>query len=711
MKWRKKSKHKEPPIPAAGADAGTDAAPENDLAALLNAKGKKKKPAKKALLIAGGACVLVAGAILAILLIPKSDEASGETVYREYTVAYGDITVGQTESSSISLTRETVTFPVSATVEEVYVKAGSSVQEGDPLMKLSVEDVEYSLASYDLQLEITGLELEQAKLQLTTKLLQAKQQLETSRETGSLAGDNYDITIAELQLALDKANDTLASAQEELSDYSNMSATYDEDYTTLTNLEYSVDYYEDLVEELQDQIGNVTDYASLLSAAKSSLSSAYSSLQASAATLDANAVFSSNVTTENGVSSATELANYMKAYYSMDSTSAGTLDTGVSINYSAAYSILTTWQAIPAIAGDSLAASALSTMISALNQMDGYAGNVRHYSAGNTSAGNTTSALQSQLESAQSSLKTAQEKYESFKSDFTETYGSISDAEELADKIKTAEQDVTQAEISLLKAQLSAQTGETKADQTEESARNESSTAAATYELTEMELSQAVDAAQEEYDSLETQIEEARTLIANDGIVYAPCNGMVSAVNVAAGDSISVTFDQESKRIGNYAQLLAMTNISDVYVPITISEEDILDVYIGQEASVTMTSFPGRTFTAEVDTISVESSRSGAATVSYNVNILFSDANSLDMFEGMSAEVTLIQRAAADVLYINNQAITYADGVATVLKRGDDGAGVVTVVTTGFSDGQYVEILSGLNEGDVVLVESAVGRS
>jgi hypothetical protein len=40
------------------------------------------------------------------------------------------------------------------------------------------------------------------------------------------------------------------------------------------------------------------------------------------------------------------------------------------------------------------------------------------------------------------------------------------------------------------------------------------------------------------------------------------------------------------------------------------------------------------------------------------------------MYEGMSADVTLVQRAALDVLYVNAQAVTNVGGVASVLVKG-----------------------------------------
>lgn len=253
--------------------------------------------------------------------------------------------------------------------------------------------------------------------------------------------------------------------------------------------------------------------------------------------------------------------------------------------------------------------------------------------------------------------------------------------------------------------------GELSATQQKETSKSSANTAQSEYELTSIELEQTVEAAQETYDELAAQIEEVKALLTEDGIIYAPCNGFVASVVVAEGDEVEVFIDTDTNIIRAYASILTMTDIANVYVPITISEEDILNVSIGQEASVTMTAFPNRTFDAEVDAITVESSRSGAATVSYTVNVVFSEENELDMLEGMSAEVTLVQRAAEDVLYINNQAITFSGGVSTVLVRTEDGGTQTRRVLTGFTDGRYVEILSGLEEGDTVLVESAVGAS
>lgn len=530
-----------------------------DLAALLGL-GKKKRSKKRVVAIvaacAVGVSALGGGGFFAWRALSGGGAQESAAVYRRYTVERGDVVVGQSESSSISLERETVTFPVSATVEEVYVREGSSVRKGDPLMRMNTEDIEAGLASYELQLNIVGLEVEQAKLNQQSKLLAARQEMESSEQSGALATENAALTVTQLQRAVTQAEDTLADKEEELEKWTACLDTLEEDLVTL-------EYYEDMAEN---------------------------------------------------------------------------------------------------------------------HQMD--------------TEGNTWSSI----------LSDFQEYYQ-------DTYGSIDSMDALEEEIRLTESERAQAQIDLDEARMALSTGELAAQQQKESAESSASIASSSYELTEVELEQAVESAQETYDELEDQIEEVRSLLSEDGIVYAECDGLVASLSVEEGDDVEVYIDDDTNLILSYATLLTMTDISSVYVPITISEEDILNVSIGQEATVTMNAFPNQTFEAEVDTITVDAARSGAATVSYTVNVRFAQVNELDMLEGMSAEVTLVQRAARDVLYVNSQAVNFSGGVSTVQVEKADGTTETRTVETGFSNGQYVEIVSGLSEGETVLVESAVSAA
>ena len=108
---------------------------QKDLNALLGLEKKPRSPKRIAAIVtacAVAAAGLGAGGYFAVTSYFGAGDEAGSVTYRRYTVERGDVVVGQSESSSISLDRETVTFPVSATVEEVYVREGSSVRAGDP---------------------------------------------------------------------------------------------------------------------------------------------------------------------------------------------------------------------------------------------------------------------------------------------------------------------------------------------------------------------------------------------------------------------------------------------------------------------------------------------------------------------------------------------------------------------------------------------------
>lgn len=541
-----------------------------EILAMLGEKEERMRPRKtKWIFLAGGALLICAAVI--ILVLPKEQNAQSEALYREYQVERGDIIVGQNESSSISLERETVTFSVSSTVEEVFVKAGSSVKKGDPLMKLDVEEIEAGLATYELELEQAALEVEKAKLDQQTGLLRAQQKYESSMESGKLASSQKNLTVNELQLAVANAQTAYTDAQEAYEEYYQASASFSSRKARLESIEEEI---EELQEEIEEE-GQVASSSSL-PALKS------------------------------------ELASY-------------------------------------------------------------------------------------------------QEYYNEYKAEFADLYGNnVEDLDDVEAQLAILSANVEKTELALAKANLALNTGSTNANQDSALAKSEASTAKTTLELAKMQLQQAVDAAQEKQDRLAAEIEELKESIASDGLVLSPCTGMVASVNVEEGDSFDVTYNEDLGMLMTQT-LCTLTDISSIFVPITISEEDILDVSIGQEANVTMNAFEGRDFDAEVDAITVESSRSGAATVTYTVNVRLKGENTQLMYEGMSADVTLVQRAALDVLYVNVAAVTNVSGVATVQKL-VDGEPITAEVKTGFSDGRYVEIIEGLQEGDTVLAESAVGR-
>lgn len=598
----------------------TAAVSQKELLALLG-KEKRKNPPK--LLIIAAAVAVAAGIGLYSFSQNKNSD-SGETVFRKYTVTRGDVTVGTTESSSISLDRETIKFPVSTTVKQIFVKEGQSVKAGDPLIQLDADEIAAGLVTYQLQVKMAQLELEQAKLDKQTKLLKAEQEYNSAVLEGELAADNQNIAITQLEKKLKDAQEDLENALEDLHTYRDYEKNYDDDYDKVSYWAAKMESYRELYTDYKDQYDKALVYADTIEA------------------------YTKKIEEEQAKSNPDDdkIADWRQKIADAESQLGGLYPEEIYQLYQSAY------------------------------------------------------------EQYQAAREKYTDRYADFKEDYDIEYG---DDEALADKIEELEKKIEDYALQLEQAKLSQQTGTLSAEQAKALSELSAQTALAQYNLTELQLSQKVDEAQETYDQTLRQINDIEKSVSNDGIVYAPCTGMIVSINLDEGDDFDVTYD-EDKDILNEVTLLTMTDISSVYVPITISEEDILNISIGQQASVTMTAFEGKTFDAEVDTISVEAARSGAATVSYTVTVRYLGENELDMYEGMSAETTLLQRQAADVLYLNNQAVTNTNGIATVTLQLEDGSTETREVKTGFSNGQFVEILQGLQEGDVVLAASGVNR-
>lgn len=80
------------------------------------------------------------------------------------------------------------------------------------------------------------------------------------------------------------------------------------------------------------------------------------------------------------------------------------------------------------------------------------------------------------------------------------------------------------------------------------------------------------------------------------------------------------------------------------------------------------------------------------------------------LYQGMTGDVTFITRETKQVCYVSNRAI-FREGTRSYVKCRDENDKIVEKdVVTGFSDGVNVEILEGLSQGDVVLIESKVSE-
>ena len=199
----------------------------------------------------------------------------------------------------------------------------------------------------------------------------------------------------------------------------------------------------------------------------------------------------------------------------------------------------------------------------------------------------------------------------------------------------------------------------------------------------------------------EAEVEQARLSLADaqealaKATITAPFDGVVTDVHVAEGEYAA----------GAVVELVS----SDVYVLLSVDEVDIGGLGLGQPAIVTMETWPDVEIAAEIASIAPSANLGGDGIVSFDVRLSLGETD-LPILVGMTANARLITAEHDNVLLIPNAALT-ADrqaGTYTVnLVTGEaDGEPVVeeVQVTIGLRDDNSTEIISGLAEGDQVLI-------
>ena len=209
------------------------------------------------------------------------------------------------------------------------------------------------------------------------------------------------------------------------------------------------------------------------------------------------------------------------------------------------------------------------------------------------------------------------------------------DLEEAQDTYHTIE-----SNLQIAKNNLTTQSIEAK--QTCESALTNYKYADQLYEIDTNGLEDDLDDAKETLEEAEEALADFQEQI-GDGIVYAAESGTVTEVAYEAGDEIS-----------NDTTIVTYTDPKNVTMTVSVSQDDIARVAVGEEASISLTAYPEETFSGTVSGIAT-SATAGSAAVNYDVTVLFSGDIS-KVYSGMTGEAAFAGKTISDTLYISSQA-------------------------------------------------------
>jgi HlyD family secretion protein len=184
--------------------------------------------------------------------------------------------------------------------------------------------------------------------------------------------------------------------------------------------------------------------------------------------------------------------------------------------------------------------------------------------------------------------------------------------------------------------------------------------------------------------------------------IVAPMDGVVLSRDVEIGDAVSSILV-----LGSTATLvMTLGDVNQVYVQGKVDESDIAHVYMGQPARIKVESFRDRVFNGKVTKIApLGVEKDNVTTFEVRVSI---DNPGGELKANMTANAEILLDEHKGVLNIPENAVVYDNqknaSVEVPDKSQKDGKRKVGV-KVGLSDGSKTEILSGLREGDQVILQ------
>ncbi len=228
--------------------------------------------------------------------------------------------------------------------------------------------------------------------------------------------------------------------------------------------------------------------------------------------------------------------------------------------------------------------------------------------------------------------------------------------------------------------------------------------------------------AQDEVSVTERQLDQAQAVVHQDEAVLAqarlnlshtkilaPVDGTVESRNMDVGQTVAASFQAPTI-------FLIAQDLTKMQVDTNVDEADIGRVQLGQKTTFTVDAWPGRIFRGVVQQIR-QAPINVQNVITYDVVVQVSNED-LALVPGMTANVTISVARSQGALRLSKAALRYRpsgadskssarNGSQTVYQRGEDGNPAPVRISSGISDANFVEVLSGLKEGDRIITGTA----
>jgi macrolide-specific efflux system membrane fusion protein len=264
------------------------------------------------------------------------------------------------------------------------------------------------------------------------------------------------------------------------------------------------------------------------------------------------------------------------------------------------------------------------------------------------------------------------------------------------------------ATLARLKAELAGQQAQTEFAQLQFQRQTQLKEANATREESFESSRMAMYSAQAKVDAINAQIQQTEAIMRDDDAlrsltkVSAPMSGTVVELAAREGQIVNANRDV----------LLRIADLSKMTVAALVSEEDVTRLDPGMIAYFTTPGFPGKRWTGKLRQIApLPAEGSGLQGKRTYYTVLFDVANTgRDLMSGMSADIWFVLEHSDDTLQIPRAALPAradVDGTYHIDVVGADGKPAPRAIKVGIRTSDTVQVLSGLKEGEHVVLLAA----
>jgi HlyD family secretion protein len=225
-------------------------------------------------------------------------------------------------------------------------------------------------------------------------------------------------------------------------------------------------------------------------------------------------------------------------------------------------------------------------------------------------------------------------------------------------------------------------------------------TATNNLEIAEVDLRSS----RETLSQVRAQLEQAQDRLEKTS-VYSPIDGTVTTLDIKVGE----TAISSSTNIPG-SNLMTIANPQSIHTEVNVDEADIANIEIGQRARIFAIAYPDRPVDGEVASIAVSAKvAEGQQGQSFAVKIKLLNPEKITLRPGMSCRAEIFSATRDSVLAAPIQAIMVEEDLTlgetnrhAFVNR--NGIAERVAVQVGLSDDTYQEVVSGVSEGDAVIV-------